>query len=156
MKPIKIQMLDTVYKRLVAEAKSDDNYEYLEEEGNPPKPNSLWMLGQNRRTGIIMRALELDSSGGCEFMPAISRSTVTKAYIALAKAHLKPAGYALIVPREQQGSEPFWDGDGVQFLKITNCLLIEFSPDPTGIYVTEGSKVGEENDQPITVRKVKV
>ena len=66
-----------------------------ESEDNSDKYAVLYLLGANR-LGIIDNFMPIARDGGCEFMPRAHSSSVTKAYVELAKKKSKPVAFALV------------------------------------------------------------
>ena len=137
-----VKMLDTLYDKLVKEAKVDDKIDpdELDEDGYyvnddyPWATNEVYMLGQNKH-GIITRAIRVsdDSCGGCEFMPRIETEDLTDAYLTLANARLVAIGYAITIRSAQRDDLPTWEADGQKFLEVPNFLIVDFCPIPSAV-----------------------
>jgi hypothetical protein len=142
-------------------------WEDVDHYGNPVKTHESLLFLLGAKDGILTEAIELNGPSylnpygnqdeddifteGCEFMPGVSSSELTRAYIKLAKKGLTPTAFAHILDPVLYKKRGRWGHVfGRALRKSPGMPFICFNPEPTAVMGT--NKTGASKWIPISIQ----
>lgn len=116
----------------------------------------IYLLGKDKKTDIVQKAILLKCSGGCSNMPGIVNQSLHKSYISLVRKNLIPCGLARVA-RNLPNSADWNTDDGGPAGALCGEYMISVDADNMKAYTAtnvrrDGKYVYDYNIKPLPIR----